>query len=221
MQIFVRYFAVVRERLRSDGEPLDVPESADVARALDVLLERHEALRPMRKHLQVAVNQELVPTSHRLREGDELALVPPVAGGADRLTRVVGERAPSLDKVVAAVRGPEIGGIVAFIGLVRGRSQGRDVETLDYEAYAQMAEKVFGTICDEIEVRHPGVRLAIEHRTGHLVVGDIAVALAAGAPHRAEAFAAARELIDELKKRAPIWKKETGPDGTEWVGMGP
>src|SRR5262249_34618143 len=151
---------------------------------------------------------------------DELALIPPVAGGA-RLARVVDDRAPSLDAVVDAIRGKDIGGIVAFVGLVRSRSAGRDVEKLEYEAYAAMAEKVFHESCDEIEGRYAGVRLALEHRVGPLVVGDAAVALAAGAPHRAEAFAAARELIDELKKRAPIWKKETGPDGTEWVGMGP
>src|SRR5262245_57446843 len=111
MRIFVRYFAVVRERLRSEGESLDVPEGADVARALDLLLERHEVLRPMRKHLQIAVNQETVPPAHGLAEGDELALIPPVAGGGGRLARVVGERAPSLDSVVAAVRGEAIGGI--------------------------------------------------------------------------------------------------------------
>jgi molybdopterin converting factor subunit 1 len=220
MQIHVRYFAVVKERLRSDGETLEVPANIDVRRAVDLLAERHADLGPLRKHIQVAVNMEMVPLSQTLRDGDELALIPPVAGGA-RLAIIVPDRPPSLDHVVDAVRAPAIGGIVAFVGLVRASSQGRSVEKLDYEAYAAMAEKVFHEICDEIEARHVGVALAIEHRVGALRVGDVAVALAAGAPHRAEAFTAARELIDELKKRAPIWKKETGPDGTEWVGMGP
>jgi molybdopterin converting factor subunit 1 len=220
MQIHVRYFAVVRERLRSDGETLEVPAGADVRSAIDVLAERHADLRRLRKYLQVAVNKEMVPLTQALNDGDELALIPPVAGGA-RLAVIVPDRAPSLDRVVEAVRAPSIGGVVAFVGLVRGSSQGHAVEKLEYEAYAVMAEKVFGEICAEIEARHDGVVLAIEHRVGALRVGDIAVALAAGAPHRAEAFQAARELIDELKKRAPIWKKETGPDGTEWVGMGP
>jgi MoaE-MoaD fusion protein len=220
MQIHVRYFAVVRERLRSDGETLEVPAGADVRSAIDVLAERHADLGRLRKYLQVAVNKEMVPLTQALNDGDELALIPPVAGGV-RLAVVVPDRAPSLDHVVEAVRAPSIGGVVAFVGLVRGSSQGHAVEKLEYEAYAAMAEKVFGEICGEIEARHAGVVLAIEHRVGALRVGDIAVALAAGAPHRAEAFQAARELIDELKKRAPIWKKETGPDGTEWVGMGP
>jgi MoaE-MoaD fusion protein len=220
MQIHVRYFAVVRERLRSEGETLELPAGADVQRAVDILAGRHAELGPLRRYLQVAVNQEMVPSSQSLEDGDELALIPPVAGGA-RLAVVVPDRAPSLDHVVEAVRAPTIGGIVAFIGLVRGDSQGHAVEKLEYEAYAAMAAKVFHEICDEIEARHSGTVLAIEHRVGALRVGEVAVALAAGAPHRAEAFTAARELIDELKKRAPIWKKETGPDGTEWVGMGP
>jgi len=220
MQIQVRYFAVVRERIGREGETIELPPGADAGRVLDVLAERHAVLRPLLRYLQIAVNQETVAASHPMSDGDELALIPPVAGGARHVV-VVGDRAPSLDNVVAAVRGREIGGVVAFVGLVRARSQGRAVEKLEYEAYAAMAEKVFHTICDEIEARYPGTQLAVEHRTGTLEVGDVAVALAAGAPHRGQAFAAAKELIDELKKRAPIWKKETGPDGTEWVGLGP
>jgi molybdopterin synthase catalytic subunit len=220
MKIQVRYFAVVRERLGRDEETLEVAPGASVGDALALLAERHGVLAPLRKYLQVAVNQETVPADHALADGDELALIPPVAGGA-RLARVVGEEQPSLDRVVAGVRGPSIGGVAAFVGLVREQSQGHQVTSLEYEAYAAMAERVFNQICDEIEARYPGARLAVEHRVGRLAVGDVAVALAAGAPHRAEAFAAARELIDELKRRAPIWKKETGPDGTEWVGMGP
>jgi molybdopterin synthase catalytic subunit len=84
-----------------------------------------------------------------------------------------------------------------------------------------MAERVFLEICVEIERDLPGVRLAIEHRTGALVVGDVAVAIAAAAPHRAEAFRACQRMIDTLKERAPIWKKEIGPDGASWVGLGP
>jgi molybdopterin synthase catalytic subunit len=95
------------------------------------------------------------------------------------------------------------------------------VERLEYEAYGEMAEKVFRTLCDEIEAEVPGARLALEHRVGALAVGDTAVVIAAAAPHRAQAFTACRALIDRLKQRAPIWKKEIGPDGAEWVGVGP
>ncbi len=222
MRVEVRYFAVVRERLGRESESVEIPAGADVRAALDALVALHPPLAPLRRHVQVAVKQTMVKPDHALADGDELALIPPVAGGATaRLARMVKDRPPSVDAVIAAVRGPEIGGVVAFVGLVRSRSRGREVVRLEYEAYTEMAEKGFGELCDEIEARHPGVRLAVEHRAGALEIGDVAVAIAAGAPHRGEAFRACEEMIDQLKQRAPIWKKETGPDGTEWVGMGP
>ena len=221
MRVNVRYFAVVKERLRRDTDTLELAAPIDVSGALDALVARHPELGGMRRYLQVAVNQELAAQTRELADGDELALIPPVAGGADRLARIVADRAPSVDAVLAAVRGPQIGGVAVFVGLVRARSQGRDVTRLEYEAYAEMAEKVFRELCEEIEGRHEGARVAVEHRTGVLDIGDVAVVVAAGAPHRAEAFTACREMIDRLKEKAPIWKKETGPDGTSWVGMGP
>ena len=155
-----------------------------------------------------------------LRDGDELALIPPVAGGADRHVRLL-DQPLSLDRVVAAVASPDAGGIVTFTGVVRRHSAGRAVERLEYEAYREMAEKVMRELCEQVEAEIAGARLAVEHRQGALVVGDIAVVIAASAPHRAEAFAACRALIDRLKQQVPIWKKEIGPDGAEWVGLGP
>lgn len=224
MRIQVRYFAVLRERLRSEGEELALPEGADVRAALDALSERHEPVRRLRGRFQTAVNQSMVPPETALADGDELALIPPVAGGAGeesgRHARMVDEP-PSLDRVVRAVSGAERGGVVTFTGMVRRQSQGREVVRLEYEAYVEMAEKVLVELCEEIEAEIPGSRLAVEHRQGILEVGDVAVALAAAAPHRAEAFQACRALIDRLKERAPIWKKEVGPDGEAWVGLGP
>jgi molybdopterin synthase catalytic subunit len=221
-KVSVRYFAVVRERLGREEETLSLADDVTVADAMDELARRHDAVRALRPHLQVAVNQEAVPPSHRLRDGDELALIPPVAGGADRPRHVkLVDRPPSLDAAIAAVSGPGMGGVVTFSGVVRDHSQGRAVERLEYEAYAAMAEKVFAEICDEIERFWPGTRVAIEHRSGKLSVGDVAVVIAAAAPHRAEAFRACEEAIDRLKARAPIWKKEIGPDGASWVGLGP
>jgi molybdopterin synthase catalytic subunit len=207
--------------LRSDGETVELPAGATVASALDALAARHDAVRALRRHLQVAVNQTAVGPEQALADGDELALIPPVAGGADRVARVVADRAPSLDVVVAAVSGPGMGGVATFTGVVRAHSQGRAVERLEYEAYREMAEKAFRELCDEIEGEIGGARLAVEHRVGTLAVGDVAVVIAAAAPHRDEAFRACRAMIDRLKERAPIWKKETGPDGTSWVGLGP
>ena len=104
---------------------------------------------------------------------------------------------------------------------MRRHSAGRAVERLEYEAYPEMAEKVMRELCDQIEDEIAGARLAVEHRVGALAIGDAAVVIAASAAHRAEAFAACRALIDRLKAHVPIWKKEIGPDGTEWVGLGP
>jgi molybdopterin synthase catalytic subunit len=120
--------------------------------------------------------------------------------------------------VVAAVSAPDIGGVDLFIGLVRDHNQGRAVTRLEYHAYVSMAEKEMQRIADEIAGELPGVRLAASHRVGALAVGELAVVCAAGAPHRGEAFAACRALIDRIKLRVPIWKREHGPDGPYWVG---
>lgn len=124
----------------------------------------------------------------------------------------------SLDECFAAVMSPETGGVALFIGTVRNHNQGQDVSLLEYQAYAAMAEKELADIADEIERELPGTRLACLHRTGALRVGDIAVICAAGAPHRGEAFTACRELIDRLKSRVPIWKREHGDQGPYWIG---
>jgi molybdopterin synthase catalytic subunit len=220
MKIHVRYFAVVRERLRRDDDQLELPEGASVGDALDALAARHADIGRLRPHLQVAVNQTMSSASHVLADGDELALIPPVAGGSDRHARLV-EAVPSLDRCIAAVSSRQAGGLVTFTGQVRDHSQGKAVVRLEYEAYPAMAEKVFVELCEEIERELPGTRLALEHRVGRLEVGDIAVVIAAAAPHRGEAFAACQAMIDRLKQRAPIWKKEFSPDGSSWVGLGP
>jgi molybdopterin synthase catalytic subunit len=111
--------------------------------------------------------------------------------------------------------------VVTFTGVVRAQNRGLAVERLEYEAYTEMAEQVMRALCDEIEAELPGARLAVEHRVGTLGVGDVAVVIAAAAPHRAEAFTACRAMIDRLKDRVPIWKKEITPDGATWIGLGP
>ena len=124
----------------------------------------------------------------------------------------------SLDECYAAVTRPESGGVVLFIGTVRNHNQGQSVELLEYQAYASMAEKELRAIADEIERARPGTTLACLHRVGSLRVGDIAVICAASAAHRGEAFLACQELIDRLKTRVPIWKREHGADGPHWLG---
>ena len=124
----------------------------------------------------------------------------------------------SIDEVTAQVAHPGAGGIDVFVGCVREENEGRPVVLLEYEAYRPMVLAEMRRIAEEIERGSPGVRVAVAHRLGALRVGDLAVVCAASAPHRSEAFAACRRLIDEIKHRAPIWKREHGPDGAYWVG---
>ena len=220
MRIAVLYFAVFREKLGRDSEALELPAGATVATAIEALAARHEVIAKLRGRFRVAVNQDFSDDAHALADGDELALIPPVAGGSERHALLLATPL-SLDRCIAAVSGPGMGGVVTFTGAVRRHSRGVAVVRLEYEAYAPMAVREMIRLCDEIEAEIAGVRLAVEHRVGRLEIGDIAVAIAAAAPHRAEAFTACRAMIDRLKERVPIWKKEVGDDGAEWVGLGP
>jgi molybdopterin synthase catalytic subunit len=126
-----------------------------------------------------------------------------------------------VEEALAHVRHPGAGGIDVFLGIVRETNDGHAVTELDYSAYATMAKAVMVRIATAVEAEWPGVRAAVLHRVGSLVVGDIAVICAASAPHRHEAFVACRALIDRIKADVPIWKKEIGPDGASWVGWRP
>ena len=216
------YFAVFRERLGRDEETLELPAGATVRDAIAALAAQHPPIAQLRGNFRCAVNQDFTDDDRVLADRDELALIPPVAGGSSDVRHVRLVDTPlSLDRCIAAVTGPGMGGIVTFTGTVRRHSRGNVVDHLEYEAYAPMAIREMTRLCDEIEAEVAGTKLAVEHRVGRLAIGDIAVVIAAAAPHRAEAFTACRAMIDRLKDRVPIWKKEVGEDGGEWVGLGP
>lgn len=120
--------------------------------------------------------------------------------------------------LIAAVMRPSDGAYVLFEGVVRNHHEGRAVQSIFYDAYRPMAEKEIDAIVRDLRTHSPAVALAVIHRLGHLVVGDASIAIVACAPHRAEAFEACRMMIDRIKEKVPIWKKERGPDGEEWVG---
>jgi MoaE-MoaD fusion protein len=226
MKIRVLYFAVFREKLGREDDVLTLPEGARVQDAIAVLSGRHDGIAKLRGKFRVAVNEDFADDARELVDGDELALIPPVAGGVDgppgagRHVQLLATPL-SLDRCLAAVSGAGMGGIVTFTGMVRRHSRGTVVDHLEYEAYGTMAVREMTRLCDEIEAEIAGTKLAVEHRMGRLEVGDIAVVIAAAAPHRAEAFTACRAMIDRLKDRVPIWKKEVGDDGAEWIGLGP
>ncbi len=223
MRIEVLYFAIVRERAKLEREWLALPDGASVAAARAAIGGRHPAIAPLLPQVQAAVNRSWVPDDHRLSDGDELALLPPVAGGAGpgpdaiRMTPAPLE----LGAVIDSVGGHDAGAVVTFAGVVRRRGHHlEDVVRLEYEAFVEMAESVLRDIAQEIEREWPGARVAIHHRVGALRVGETAVAIAVAAPHRGPAFEACRAAIDRIKTRAPIWKKEIGETGEAWVGFG-
>jgi molybdopterin synthase catalytic subunit len=225
VEVRVLLFAGVRERLgRSEARVLLDDAQATVGALKAALTAAHPALAGLWHALRVAVNCELVGDDAPISAADEVALIPPVAGGAD---------APSVDvthwlrdapldeaEVQGRVTHGGAGAVVTFVGAVRDHARGRAVEWLEYEVYPEMAVKKLREVEAAVEAAHPGVRCAVCHRYGRLVVGDVAVVVAVSAPHRVEAFAACAAGIDLIKAMVPIWKREVGPDGSEWVGMG-
>jgi molybdopterin synthase catalytic subunit len=216
MQVTVKWFGPLREATGTKELGVRLPDGARLGDLAALLAREHAAFAAMASRLRAAVNQEVAEVDAALADGDEVAFLPPVAGGQEpRCT--LSERPLDVGQVVARVTGPDAGGIVTFVGTVRDASRGHAIRHLEYEAYPDMAEREMEKIADEAAAQWPGARLAMAHRTGHLAIGEIAVVIAAAAPHRAEAFAAARFAIDTLKQRVPIWKKEVAVDGEYWV----
>ncbi|BDG62069.1 molybdenum cofactor biosynthesis protein MoaE [Caldinitratiruptor microaerophilus] len=181
------------------------------------LARQFPSLGPLAPTLALAVNREYVEPDHRLQDGDELALIPPVSGGEEALFEVV-THPLSADAVARKVVAPEIGAVVTFVGTVREWTHGRRTVHLEYEAYPEMAVREMERIAREIGERWPGARVAISHRVGRLEIGEASVVIAVGTPHRAGAFDACRYAIDRLKQIVPIWKKEVWENGEAWVG---
>ncbi|MEW6431612.1 MAG: molybdenum cofactor biosynthesis protein MoaE [Myxococcota bacterium] len=221
IRVTVRFFAAARERTRVAEHRLELPGPATVEDVTKALVAAFPALGPLMRHLRVAVDQEFADAKDAVPDGAEVALIPPVAGGAPGgLFRVVDEPL-SLTPVVEAVSKVSHGGLVTFTGVVRDHSKGKRVTRLDYEAYAPMAEKKLAEIAGEAREKWPGAEVAVMHRVGTLAPGELAVVIAVSAPHRKEAFRACEYVIDRLKEDVPIWKKEFAEDGEVWVGLGP
>jgi MoaE-MoaD fusion protein len=218
MNVRVRLFASAREAAGVGHLVLELPNGHAVRDAVAAITMLHPEVGDIRQ-MVIARNREYVDLEAPLADGDELALIPPVSGGAiSTPARILVSAAPlSLDAAIEAVRGPDVGGIVVFLGTVREASRGKRVRHLEYEAYAEMAESKMRGIATALEAKHAPLRVALHHRVGDLAIGEIAVVVAAAAPHRDAAFAAARAAIDELKRVVPIWKKEYTDDGAVWV----
>ncbi len=218
MRITIKYFAIVRETLGRGEETRDVADGVTAGAVLDQIGQDAPTVARLLPALMVMVNQEYANRSQVLQEGDELALIPPVSGGAENHWFRVQAEPIDPREVENIVAGPAVGGIVTFSGAVRDHARGRTVTALDYEAYEPVAVKMLARIGDEVRQRWSIDRIAIVHRTGLLTVGEVSVVISVSSAHRAEAFAACAYAIDRIKEIVPIWKKEFYQDGSHWVG---
>jgi molybdopterin synthase catalytic subunit len=212
VQVLVKLFAGLRERAGYAERTLELPDGSavgDVWSALGLAGDEPPGL-------LYALNREYAPRERALKDRDEVALIPPVSGGAFRLS---GEPL-DLAAVVAEVADDHAGAIATFLGTTRLESRGRTVRHLEYEAYEGMAEQVMADIATELRGRYELIEIAMHHRIGRVGIGETSVAIAVSAAHRHDALAACHEAIDALKQLVPLWKKEVYEGGEEWIGRG-
>jgi molybdopterin synthase catalytic subunit len=209
VRITVRLFAGLRERAGTARLEID-----DVARVGDVWAKLGLGDEP--GGLLYAVNREYAGPEDALHDGDEVAVIPPVSGGAFRIS----DAPLDLNAAAAEAASDEAGAVATFVGTVRRSSRGRDVLYLEYEAFAEMAEPMLAQLADELIAKHGLCKVAIHHRVGRVEIGEASVVIAVSAAHRAAALEACHEAIDTLKSTIPLWKKEVYAGGEEWIGKG-
>jgi molybdopterin synthase catalytic subunit/molybdopterin converting factor small subunit len=217
MQVLARCFAILRE-LSAERTELSLPDGATVADAWSELADQFPALQPHRAFVRAARNGAYAGWDEPLTDGDQVAFLPPVSGGSGRS----GLTNDAIDVVAleGLVSGTGHGALVTFVGRARDRADdGRQVLELEYEAYGEMAESVLAEIATEAERRWP-VAAAVMHRVGVVPIGEASVAIVTAAPHRGDAYEANRFVIEAIKERLPIWKRERFADGSEWKRPG-
>lgn len=216
MRIRVRLFASVKDIVGRREVVLDLPEGTTASELLHRFAADHPRLQALLPSLLLAINREYVEATRVLREGDEVAFIPPVSGGSD-LYEITPDPL-SLDALVVSVMQNTSGAVATFLGVVREFARGRRVSYLEYDAYPEMATATLRQIGEEIRHRWPVGRIAMVHRIGRLSIGEASVAIAIASPHRREALEACAFSIERVKEIVPIWKKEVWTDGAEWIG---
>jgi molybdopterin synthase catalytic subunit len=226
MQVRVLFFGVLKDLVSSGGEAVTLPEGSTVADLTEQLRNGTSKQRadtaghPVWGALAVAVNREYANRSAVLRDGDEVALLPPVSGGAeDAAEPMVALIHEPIDReaLVRKLKQPSDGALVVFDGIVRDNTRGRKTLYLDYEAYEEMALGQMQKLAREAGEKFPIDRVGIVHRLGRLEIGESSILIVVTSAHRAAAFDACRWLIDTLKRTVPIWKKEHFADGAVWT----
>jgi molybdopterin synthase catalytic subunit len=224
MKVRVRLWGGLVEAGGFHDEVLEIdPPAATVADVVRLLEARAPRLARFHDVTRIAVNADIVHATASIADGDEISLLPPVAGGQDPDPRaeLIAIRRGPLDaaEAIAFVSTPASGGIGVFLGVVRETNEGNKVSEIDYTAFEEMALPVMRAIVEEARAFRPIHRVAVLHSIGRLRVGDVSVVVATSAEHRGEALEACRYVIDAVKERAPIWKQEFGPDGTRWINL--
>lgn len=219
MKVHIRLFAGLHDLLGERNVTLELRDGATVADLRDQLSREYPVVTPYLPTLVCAVDEEYAAADHALREGDDVALIPPVSGGGDDagLFEVTTE---PLDPqgLAAAVRRDESGAVAVFSGVARNHSEGRRVTALEYDAYPEMAARKLREVADEVRARWPVTGIAIHHRVGRLKIGEASLVVAVSAAHRREAFEACQHAVERVKETVPIWKKEIWEDGEgAWV----
>ena len=220
MTVRVLWFAYLRDVTKTPAVDLALPEGATVEDAWRELLARWPELEQQLFRIPIVLDGRVVDRSAPLRDGSELVWLPPVGGGAGAGSVVRAEltREPlDLARLVSEVTAANCGGIASFLGVVRDHDEGRAVVALTYDAYDTLAIAQLRAVADEALARWPDARIAVQHRAGRLVVGEASVAIAVACPHRAEAFACCRHVIDRVKEAVPIWKREESAEGARWL----
>jgi molybdopterin converting factor subunit 1 len=215
MQITLKFFAVVRERLGESELIIELPEGSTIGDVREIVNTMAGDHAPLVERSMTMLNQEYAQRDELLSDGDEVAFIPPVSGGGHFR---VHENELDQQAIAASVESGGAGAIVTFVGVVRDNARGRAVKWLDYEAYPAAAEKMLARIGDEMQERWELTGVAIEHRTGRLGIGEASVVIAVSSAHREAAFAAAAYAIERIKEIVPIWKKEFYEDGEVWIG---
>jgi molybdopterin synthase catalytic subunit/molybdopterin converting factor small subunit len=213
MDVTVRLFASLREHAGAGTLALRLGDGATVADAIAALRDGALAGLPENAPFVAAVAREYVERDHPLSEGDELALVPPVSGGAGEVRLAeISDEPLDVEAVRRLVADPSTGATVVFCGTTR------EVPSLEYEAYVEMAADKIRQLAEAVVAEHGLAAIACAHRIGTVELMEPSIVIAASAGHRAEAFAGARALLDAVKSQAPVWKKEHPQDGPpEWV----
>lgn len=220
MKVRVLFFAYLRDITKTPAVELEVAEGATVRDVWVELSRRWPDLEHQLVRIPIVLDGRVVDADAKVSDGAEVVWLPPVGGGSGSGAVVRAEltrEALDLARLVSEVSAPNCGGIASFLGVVRDLDEGRKVVALEYDAYDRLAASQIRAVADEALARWPEARIAVQHRAGRLVVGEASVAIAVASPHREEAFACCRHVIDRVKEAVPIWKREEGEGGDRWL----